>query len=270
MSKSGVGICKLTGTTGPFVKSHILPAALTKPAYPGAMLFQHVSGRRAQKRRTSWYDQTMVCAEGEKILSDLDDWGIKFLRRERLIWSGFGPVRRIEPDASLSGIGPELSDYGLRKIQLECPEILRKFFLSLLWRAANSRLPEMNEVQLGRSDAEKLTSYLVGQEDLPLAFFPCWLIQHHQVGFSHNQSPTKQVKTFQSVLGSPERSVNIYRFYFDGLVAHFHELNKDNDDQIAKNALTIGYGKELAVYCVPWSRSAQLENIMHVSRESLW
>jgi hypothetical protein len=270
VSKSNFGTCKLTGTVGPFVKSHILPASLTKPAYPGGMLFQHGSGRRAQKRRTSWYDQALVCAEGEKILSELDDWGIKYLRRERLVWSGFGPVTRIEPDVSLFDFGPELHDYGLRKLQVEDPEILRKFFLSLLWRASVSRLPEMGEVKLDVADEERLTSYLRGDSSLPLSFYPCWLTQHHQVGFTHNHTPVKQVKEIPASYGSSSKSVPIYRFYFDGLVAHFHEMGADGLPRIADNELTVGHGDQLYVSCVPWEKSAQLEKLVHIARESLW
>lgn len=223
MSKSNYGTCKLTGVAGPFVKSHILPAALTKPAYSGGMLFQHGSGRRAQKRRTSWYDPSIVCAEGEKILSDLDDRGIKCLRGHRLIWSGFGPLSRVEPDLSLADIDVELSDYGVRKVLIEDPDMLRKFFLSLLWRASASNLPEMSEVKLDKPDEEALTTFIRGGSDLPLSFYPCWLTQHHQVGFIHNQTPVKQVKTIPDLEGSTSRSIPIYRFYFDGLVAHFHK-----------------------------------------------
>ena len=270
MSKPNFGTCKLTGTVGPFVKSHILPASLTRPAYAGGMLFQHGLGRRAQKRRTSWYDPAMVCTEGEKLLSDLDDWGIKFLRRERLVWSGFGPINRVEPEISLSDLGPDLHDYGMRNLKVDEAENLRRFFLSLLWRASVSKLPEMDQVQLSKDDEEKLTSYLLGNAELPITFFPCWLTQHHQVGFPHNQTPTKRVKTFPSVAGSTERSVSIYRFYFDGLVSHFHEIAENDAERIAKSPLTVGFSSELAITCIPWSRSAQLENVLHVARESLW
>lgn len=270
MSRPKFGTCKLTGIVGPYVKSHIIPAALTKPAYPGGMLFQHGSGRRAQKRRTSWYDPAMLSAEGEKVLSDLDDWGIKFLRRERLVWSGFGPINRVEPDISLSDLGPDLHDYGMRNLMVAEAENLRRFFLSLLWRASVSMLPEMDEVQLSENDQDQLASYLLGKEGLPLTFFPCWLTQHHQVGFPHNQTPIRRVKTFPSVVGSPEQAVSIYRFYFDGLVAHFHEIDEGDANRIANSPLTVGYSNELAITCIPWSRSAQLENVMHVVRESLW
>lgn len=270
MSKSNFGTCKLTGVIGPFVKSHILPAALTKPAYPGGILFQHGSGRRAQKRRTSWYDPSIVCADGESILSDLDDRGIKFLRSNRLVWSGFGPVSRVEPDILLSDLGPELNDYGLRKIHVEDPEALRRFFLSLLWRASVSSLPEMSEVRLSKLDEHNLTSYIRGDIALPLSFYPCWLTQHHQVGFTHNQTPVKQAKTLPALGGSPSQSVPIYRFYIDGLVAHFHEVDADGSPKITENELTVGHSSVLYISCVPWEKSAQLENLRHIARESLW
>lgn len=270
MSERNRGICKLTGNLGQFVKSHILPASLTKPAYPGAMLFQHGSGLRAQKRRTSWYDAQIVCADGEKILSELDDWGIKFLRQAKLVWSGFGPANRIEPDVFLSDLGSDLSDYGIRTIAVSEPEMLRRFMLSLLWRASVSQLQEMSEVQLDKDSEEQLTRYLVGDADLPLKFFPCWLTQHHQIGFPHNQTPIKWTKAIPSINGSLERQIDIYRFYFDGLVLHFHDTSSDDADEFANCTLTVGYDSELLVTCVPWDRSAQLENLKQVAQESLW
>jgi hypothetical protein len=270
VSKGSFGTCRLTGTIGPFVKSHIIPAALTRPAYPGGMLFQHGSGRRAQKRRTSWYDQSIVCADGERILSDLDDWGIQYLRSQRLVWSGFGSVTRIDPDVSLSDLGPDLKDYGVRKLIVDEPEMLRRFFLSLLWRASVSRLPEMCEVKLDQSDEDSLTSYIRGDTDLPLTFFPCWLTQHHQVGFTHNHTPVKQTKTFSALETLASESIPIYRFYFDGLVVHFHDVNNESRSTITESEMTVGFGNKLYVTCIPWERSAQLENLVHIARESLW
>jgi hypothetical protein len=232
------------------------------------MLFQHGSGLRPQKRRTSWYDVSIVCKEGEQILSEIDDLGIKLLRKEKLVWSGFGPLRRIEPDIFIDNAGEALRDYGLRKVSLENVVALRKFFLSLLWRASVSNLPEMRDVKLEKVDEDALTSYLRGDTDLPLSFYPCWLTQHHEVGFIHNQTPTKGEKTFPGRDGSNPYTVLIYRFYFDGLVAHFHHSHPDDPYKFAKNSLTVGAQSELYVACVPWKRSRQLENLVGIARGS--
>lgn len=40
MAKTGFGICKLTEARGRFVKSHIIPKALTPREKPGGLMFQ--------------------------------------------------------------------------------------------------------------------------------------------------------------------------------------------------------------------------------------
>lgn len=270
MSKKKIGECLLTGEFGPYIKSHILPASLTKPEFSGGMLFQHGAGRRAQKRRTSWYDPAMVVASGEKILSDLDDQGIRILRQHRLVWSGFGPATRVEPDILISDFAPDYKDYGLRKVQLSDPELLRRFFMSLLWRASASSLPEMQDVKLSQEDEHRLKSYLTSGFDLPLNFFPISLTQHHDIGFRHNHTPIRRSKKISPFGDDSSPTVPIYRFYFDGLVAHFHDLSSTQVNDSFINALILGHGTELLVSCVPWKRSAQFETLVHVAEESLW
>lgn len=192
------------------------------------------------------------------------------MRRNRLVWSGFGPVTQIETDISLSDINLELVDYGIRKINVDEPEKLRKFFLSLLWRASVSSLPEMREVKLTEDQERQLSDYLVSDSLLALEFFPCWLTQHHQIGFQHNQTPTKGFKNFPKNSISEGAGIPIFRFYFDGLIVHFHQIGQREFEQFSKNPLTVGFSNELFVTCVPWNKSAQLENIKAIAKESLW
>ena len=78
-----MGLCKLTKTSGKFVKSHIIPKALTRPTVRGNKFIQK-SVTSAQslyiKRADSWYDQGIVTREGENYLSDFDAHAIKELR----------------------------------------------------------------------------------------------------------------------------------------------------------------------------------------------
>lgn len=52
------GRCKLIGTKGKFVKSHLIPKALTRHEEPGLPLIQGGSGKRRKLRWDSWYDST--------------------------------------------------------------------------------------------------------------------------------------------------------------------------------------------------------------------
>lgn|GEM_PF-1247502 len=255
---SNFGVCKLTGDEGTFVKSHIIPKALTKPAYEGGMLFQGGDGRKPQKRRTSWYDQGIVTRKGEDVLANLDSWAIKFLRKNRLVWSGFGPVLSAAIDLDLGHIGG-MKGYGVRTIEVQKPQVLRKFCLSLLWRASVSSLPEMHEISLGSKMERKIARYIVDDWELSDEVFPCEMIQHHQVGFIHNQTPVKETKAYPTEYGNTVE-IGTYRFYIDGLVLHFGIDANKTTQKIALSEMTAGYSNQLHVTCIPWSKSRENEN----------
>jgi hypothetical protein len=151
-----VGTCQLTGSRGPFVRAHIIPAALTKPEYAGAPLVQGSVEYRPVRRWTSWYDTQLVTQEGETILRDYDTWAIRELRKQKLVWSGWGKRSVLdEPEHRTIRSTP----YGVRVIKgIDLPR-LRGFFLSLLWRAAATKLPEFVEVVLSNEDLERLRSW---------------------------------------------------------------------------------------------------------------
>jgi hypothetical protein len=67
------GVCKLTGKSGKFVKSHLLPKALTRPGVAGEYFISGGQGCRPKKRWTSWYDQELVIKKGEDILANYDN-----------------------------------------------------------------------------------------------------------------------------------------------------------------------------------------------------
>ena len=127
-------ICKLTGTRGTFVRSHLLPRALTRPSRPGAPFIESGEGHRPTQRWDSWYDKELVTREGEDILEVADTRGIAEFRRLGLVWSGRAPtVAGPVPDYfdGDSGVGTRI----LRNIDVHA---IRMFILSLLWRCAAS------------------------------------------------------------------------------------------------------------------------------------
>lgn len=128
------GKCALTLKEGSFVESHIIPRALTQTTNKGTGFVQVGGDAKGKKRWSSWYDNKLCTAEGEKILSDLDDWAIKFLRSNRMVWSGWGPVQQLD-DHIITG------PYGVRSVEVAEPDRLRLFMISLLWRA---RFPPRN------------------------------------------------------------------------------------------------------------------------------
>src|SRR5262245_1716421 len=88
--KNSKGVCKLTQETGRFVDAHLIPRALTKLSSQGHPYMQMGVGVKPVRRWSSWYDSELVTQAGEKILADLDSWAISELRRQMLVWSGWG------------------------------------------------------------------------------------------------------------------------------------------------------------------------------------
>jgi hypothetical protein len=243
-----VGICKLTNKSGKYVKSHIIPKALTRPSKPGNKFVQPDSRskqKRYIKRADSWYDKTIVIREGEDYLSELDDHAIEELRAIGLLWSS--PKLRKAASPSI---------HELAVVEFKDPTKIRKYFLSLLWRAAVSSLTEFSEIELKPDKVERLRKIIVGEKNDDLSFFPVALIQLPNKGPAHNFIPLKQK------IGPDEKE--IYRFYMDGLIAHLHI----SDPKLAvvmnpipyDHAMFLGH-KQTVVCQVETSESFQMNNL---------
>ena len=250
------GVCFLTGKRGGFVKAHIIPEALTKPSIAGEHFIQAGRGERPVKRWTSWYDPSLVTVEGEKILAAYDSWGIAELRRLKLVWSSWH-----------NGKTPEFADWqpmgdtghGVRIIEYSEGEKLRLFLLSILWRAAASRLPEFRNVRLAAGQLRRLGQMLVNQTSSPDYLFPACLVQLSTYGPRHNYTPTADRKSTGS---TKRKSDRIFRFYFDGLILHFHrDLNKPSWKSMGDMA--VQPGKQLGIITVPYEISRQVEILDH-------
>ena len=259
------GTCKLTGETGKFVKSHLLPKALTRPIKPGLPLIQSGSGAPAVIRRDSWYDRSLVTADGEAILAEFDDWAIKFLRKSKLIWSGWGPRQ------SLKGLYTQFAGTpnGIRIVETEQPEMLRLFFLSLLWRAAATKRPEFSEVNLSDTDLAKLQHMLIESSAEPQDFFPISLIQLSTRGVPHNMSPIHQIKEIPNFENDQVIELSIFRFYLDGLIIHFDFEVLPNGGNDPNNLMIIGENNKLQISTVEYENSFQRDNLRLVVSEAL-
>jgi len=257
------GTCQLTGEFGPLVKAHILPQALTAPDVPGLCFAQAGAGTPPIKRWTSWYDQSIVTRAGEDILSAYDDWAIVHLRRHRLVWSGWdGNDRLVSDDHAVT---PHDADYGIRKIYGLDSNRLRLFALSLLWRAAASRLPELQEIDVRASDLRRVRRMLIEGDPSPYELFPVTLLQLSTRGGIHNFTPISE--RVPSDPAQPHNaSTPIFRFYLDGLVMHFRR-NASRDDVQRMGNVFLGPFDEVAVPTVTFERSWQRENLELTLRE---
>jgi hypothetical protein len=228
------GICKLTGEKGTFVKSHIIPAALTKLDGSGRRI-QAGRGDRPKKRADSWYDPHLVTRAGESILEQYDDWAIKELRRHKLVWQSWGPMQKLATG------------------DFQAFDAAWGHF----WRAAATKLVEFSDIKLDEGDLDRLRTMVLTGNAEPIEFYPITLIQLSTRGFEHNFSASAEVKTNPAIEEVPARTIPHFRFYFDGLIAHIHrEAVGQLDDTI------IGARPKLLVTTVAFEGSYQFGKLM--------
>ncbi len=258
------GTCKLTGRYGKFVKCHLIPRALTRPATAGTPFIQAGIGTRPIRRLDSWYDLELTVREGEDILGKLDDWAIKELRKHELLWTGW--THAGSPTSKLKLI-PD-TDWAVREISGIDPGRLRLFFLSLLWRAAATTLSEFSAVSLPQNELEQLRLMILNDDPGALDFYPTQLIQIYTLGEIHNHSPIAQIKTIPDNENAPGRHIPIFRFYFDGLVAHIHRHTSDDGYTVSQGSLTVGHGNKLLITAVPYETSFQRNILTEIQEQA--
>jgi hypothetical protein len=232
------GVCKLTGQSGRFVKSHIIPQALTRPAQRNLPFWQIHPNTPPLRRWSSWYDSELVVQAGEDILTAYDTWAVGALRREKLVWSGWGTQKSL--GYLHHGIGD--SPWGLRKIEDIDSKKLRLFLLSLLWRAAATNLPEFNTIKLPDDDLETLRMLICSGDPGSTVFYPAQLTQMSTIGVIHNHAPLADIKSVPILDVDPIQHVQapIFRFYFDGLIVHFDRRKLAPEDISATGNMIVG------------------------------
>lgn len=259
------GKCKLTFTDGLFVKSHLIPKALTTPSHKGLPFMQSKSDAKPVRRWSSWYDSHLVTKAGEDILAEFDTWAISELRKQKLVWSSWGKKKNLGSLHSTASGTP----WGVRNVEGIDPIKLRLFFLSLLWRAAATNLPEFAEVQLPQTDLETLRKMLLNRTTEPISFYPTTIIQLSTIGVIHNHAPIADIKRIPSIKqGEASLELPIFRFYFDGLIAHIHNQSSDDGYTSALGNLIVGASQTLVFTTHTYEESFQRKNLITVMSES--
>ncbi|WP_373357885.1 hypothetical protein ACEN3H_13650 [Acinetobacter lactucae] len=254
--KEKSGICKLSGEYGKFIKSHLIPQALTKPEINGAIMKEIGESYRAKKATSSWYDMEIVTQKGEEILTEFDTAAIKELRKHKLIWSSWNNDKL--PNELLNKIN---DTYGTRRLNEVDHKTLRLFILSLLWRSCVSKRAGFNEIDLPENDLRTLKEMLINRDGGQYFYFPITLIQLSTKGKIHNQTPFIDELTVKPIIeDGPEQSYPIVRYYFDGLVIHIR-LTKDEESIKNSGNLFIGKDKELFLITVTYDASFQKQNM---------
>ncbi|MDP1547252.1 MAG: hypothetical protein Q8L87_14660 [Anaerolineales bacterium] len=209
----------------------------------------------------------MVILKGEKYLTDLDTWAIKTMRAHKMVWSGWGTADSLHGHFQVLPGSP----WGIRRINGVDTKRLRLFFLSLLWRAAATSRQEFAEVEMPTDDLEMLRTMLLASQPLPLSFYPITLTQLSTRGVMQNMPPIADYKNIPSLIpGLPHRLERIYRFYFDGLLAHIHipDGTGGADDYKEEGSFVLGAANDVVLSTVTYESSFQKENFDIVMSES--
>jgi len=206
----------------------------------------------------------LVTIEGETLLTNHDTWGIGELRRQKLIWQSWGPMVALSTQDHQRFPN---NVHGSRLVRFTDPRRMRLFLLSLLWRAAASRMAEFDEVDLRSSDLRRLRQAVRDGIVPPPDFFPATLTQISTRGVPHNMGPIVRTKP---VVGLPGRGVvnrRTYRFYFDGLIVHFH---RNGDSGVVDDLLPmlVGEDNSVLISTVTFENSWQWENFQIVVDEA--
>ena len=256
--KKRTGICKLSHASGVFVESHLIPKALTRPAQKGMPFLQLRKNGPPIRRWSSWYDPRLVTQTGEDILTEFDTWAIIELRKHRLVWSSWGADRALGSlHRSITG-----TPWGIRKVEGIDPKKLRLFFLTLLWRAAATNLPEFSDVQLPEEDLEKLRLMICSRTAEPISFYPTQLTQLSTIGVIHNHAPISEVKQIRSLQPDmSSRELPVIRFYFDGLIAHTHCHSSDDGFTSEIGNLVVGAEESLIISTQTYEDSYQIARL---------
>lgn len=254
-----MGVCKLTGEYGQFIKAHLIPQALTKPEINGKVMREIGEGYRAKKATSSWYDAEIVTQNGEDILTEFDTAAIRELRKQKLIWSSWNEN---ELPANLS---TKINDnYGIRKLDEVDHKALRLFILSLLWRSCASKRSGFSEISLPEEDLTILKQMLINRDTGQYFYFPIILVQLSTKGKIHNLTPLMEDFTVKPIYGQdPEQTFQIVRFYFDGLVVHIR-LTKDEESTRNSGNIFIGRSKELLLTTITYDLSFQKQHMLAI------
>lgn len=255
------GLCALTEIVGPFVKSHLIPQALTLPDFPGSPFMEVGRGSRPIRRFTSWFDDALVIRAGEDYLSDIDSRAIAELRKQKLVWSGWGKNKVLvcNHHEFISVEGCE----GLRMIPGVDTEILRLFLLSLLWRALVTTRKEFSHVTNVGVDIEELRKIILSGEPGDPFRYPIMLYQMSTRGVVHNNTPSHDEVVLPAIDDESEDRIDTYRFYMQGMVAHIYAVV---DRRVVRRLgnMPLGCSENTLIFTWPFDSSKQLRRIESV------
>jgi hypothetical protein len=256
------GLCALVREHGVFVKSHLIPQALTGHDTPGKHFIEAGRGFRPVKRFTSWYDDELVIRKGEDYLSDIDSRAVIELRKHKLVWSGWGKDKVLKCEHQR--IASDTKE-GFRALPNVDAQLLRVYFLSLLWRALSTNRVEFSHLKKEGVDLDRLREIIISGDAGRAAYHPVILHQMNTRGVTHNFTPVMWETVIPSSEQGPELKIETYRFYMQGLVAHVYPcIDRATADRMG--GMVLGAGSNAFVFTRPFNSSAQMSRMKETAR----
>lgn len=215
-----LGKCLLTGTYGPFARSHIIPRFLADKALSQAHRIQFGQSGPPQLLFNSWIDQQICGDEGEKRLRDIDTAAAQVFRKHGLSWRHL-PLSGV---ANREPIG--VYDSELIRIPNVDTKSLRLFFHSLLWRSAVSSRFEFGDVVLDSKSTEYLRAIVSGEKEAKDEDWPAVALLLTDIGEPQVHAPLARIINHQA-FSSTLPTIPIFRFFLDGLIVHMGKNASD-------------------------------------------
>lgn len=258
-----VGICSLTGDNSVFVRSHILPKALTKLSDNGERYLEKSLNSRSVWRSNSWYDYSLVTRKGEDILSEIDTNGIKVLRENMLVWSGWKKRWSALPSEYFLQRTMQYNGGLLRFRRLDSLDTsaIRQFYLSILWRAASSSRHEMKDIKINDEKLEIIKRIILDKTLDKNHIFPMDLDQIVTRGIHHNRTPIYENLAFK--YNDEEVTFGCFRIYFDGLVCRIYDSIED-DNVFSDLSEMLIQDNRVTLICRNFEHSRSCENLSDV------
>jgi hypothetical protein len=242
------GVCKLTGSSGRFVKCHIIPKSLTPREISGGALLQTDGLSKPIRRFDSWYDPKLVIRKGEDLLANIDDQALKELTKHKLIWRSWEHQDELELEPVKDG-GAMI---GVRKLTGIDHSVLAKFAISILWRAGASEMKDMQQFRVPPKLLDAARAVILGQSDFEPSAFPIRVFQYVTKGELYNVAPMNHALTYPSGKKEP-----FFRITANGVFFHIVDSTIQLSSKLQDAKWCLGNGPELSVLGLDYHESAQ-------------
>ncbi|MFH0878113.1 MAG: hypothetical protein V2A34_00220 [Lentisphaerota bacterium] len=155
--------CRLCRENKPLIKAHIIPRAIYEEVKESRdshlVVVPTKDGANVEKSRIGFYDKTILCSDCDGRLSRFDEYGKIFIFDLEHVGT---PV--MSSDGRLLAL--QILKFDYQKLKL--------FFLSILWRAAVSKLESFSRVNLGPFE-QSLRNYIQNEDPGAPDDFPVFL-----------------------------------------------------------------------------------------------